>query len=345
MTSPTGTAATRSAPEPPGKVRPSAPPAPSGTDPASGGPSCEDPATLKVVPARHYWRWVAGVATLVVVAQFIHGLVTNPGWEWDTFFLYLSTDTVLKAVWVTLQLTAYGTALGFALGVVLAFMRLSRSVILQTVAWTYIWAFRSIPLIVQLLFWFNLAYLYEELGIGIPFGPVLWSFDTMNLVGALSAAVIGLALHQAAYAAEIIRGGIISVDAGQLEAAAALGIPRLRQLRRILLPQAMRGILPNAANEVISLFKGTSIVSVMAIGELFYQVQVIYGRNGRVVPLLMVATVWYILLTTLLTLAQYYVERHFARGAERTPPPTPFQRARAFTRRMRATAATGGFPR
>ncbi|MFD5753492.1 amino acid ABC transporter permease [Streptomyces sp. NPDC127033] len=298
---------------------------------------------LRVVPARHYWRWAAGVAALVLVAQFTHGLATNPGWEWDTFFLYLTADTVLKAVWVTLQLTLYGTVLGFALGVVLAFMRLSRSVILQTVAWTYIWAFRSIPLIVQLLFWFNLAYLYQELGIGIPFGPVLWSFDTMNLVGALSAAVIGLALHQAAYAAEIVRGGIISVDGGQLEAAAALGIPRVRQLRRILLPQAMRGILPNAANEVISLFKGTSIVSVMAIGELFYQVQVIYGRNGRVVPLLMVATVWYILLTTLLSVVQYYVERHFARGAERTPPATPLQRARAFTHRMRAAAATGGF--
>lgn len=305
----------------------------------------EDLAALKVVPARHHWRWVAGAAALVVVAQFVHGLITNPGWDWDTFFLYLSTDTVLKAVWVTLQLTAYGTVLGFALGVVLAFMRLSRSAILQTVAWTYIWAFRSIPLIVQLLFWFNLAYLYQELGVGIPFGPVLWSFDTMNLVGAMSAAVIGLALHQAAYAAEIVRGGIISVDGGQLEAAAALGIPRLRQLRRILLPQAMRGILPNAANEVISLFKGTSIVSVMAIGELFYQVQVIYGRNGRVVPLLMVATAWYILLTTLLSVVQYYVERHFARGAERTPPPTPLQRARSFTRRMRAAAATGGFPR
>ena len=258
MTSPTGAATTRSVPGPPGKARPPGSPKPSGTGPASpddgnpspgspssrgpspGPPSSEEPAAPKVVPARHYWRWVAGVAALVVVAQFIHGLVTNPGWDWDTFFLYLSTDTVLKAVWVTLQLTVYGTALGFALGIVLAFMRLCRSVILQTVAWTYIWAFRSIPLIVQLLFWFNLAYLYKELAFGIPFGPVLCSFDTMNLVGALIAAVLGLALHQAAYAAEIIRGGIISVDAGQLEAAAALGIPRLRQLRRIVLPQAMR---------------------------------------------------------------------------------------------------------
>ena len=196
-------------------------------------------------------------------------------------------------------------------------MRLSASPFLRWVAFGYIWAFRSIPLIVQLLFWFNLAYLYKRLDFGIPFGPGFFSFDTMGLVGAMGAAVLGLALHQAAYAAEIVRGGVLAVDGGQLEAAAALGIPRLRQLRRIVLPQAMRSILPNATNEIISLFKGTSIVSVMAIGELFYQVQVIYGRNGRVVPLLMVATAWYVLLTTVLSVLQHYVERHFAKGATR----------------------------
>ncbi|MFD9074890.1 amino acid ABC transporter permease [Streptomyces lasiicapitis] len=295
------------------------------------------PVELRVVPARHYWRWAAGAAVLVLTAQFAHGLVTNPAWEWEVFFRYVTADSVLRAVWVTLQLTVYGTVLGFALGLVLALMRLSRSPLLAGVAWAYVWAFRSIPLIVQLLFWFNLAYLYEELGVGIPFGPVVWSFGTMHLVGAMSAAVIGLALHQAAYAAEILRGGFLAVEPGQLEAAAALGIPRLRQLRRIVLPQAMRSVLPNAANEIVSLFKGTSIVSVMAIGELFYQVQVIYGRNGRVVPLLMVATAWYIVLTTLLSVVQYYVERHFARGADRTPPPTPLQRARAFTRTLKET--------
>ncbi|MFB7711100.1 amino acid ABC transporter permease [Streptomyces sp. NPDC056105] len=277
----------------------------------------EDYAALKVVPLRHPWRWAAIVATAVLLAQFAHGFITNTGWEWGVFADYFTADVILKAVWVTLQLTFYGTALGFALGIVLAFMRLSASRFLQVVAFGYIWAFRSIPLIVQLLFWFNLAYLYKELQFGIPFGPGFFSFDTMGLVGAMSAAVLGLALHQAAYAAEIVRGGVLAVDSGQLEAAAALGIPRLRQIRRIVLPQAMRSILPNAANEVISLFKGTSIVSVMAIGELFYQVQVIYGRNGRVVPLLMVATVWYVLLTSALSVLQYYVERHFSKGTTR----------------------------
>ncbi|MEU3208594.1 amino acid ABC transporter permease [Streptomyces cyaneofuscatus] len=300
-------------------------------DPAAGTPDgppagkavtkAADPGTgygeLTVVPARHPWRRVAIAVTAVLVAQFINGLVTNPGWEWDVFAQFFSAPVILTAVWLTLQLTVYGTVLGFALGIVLAFMRLSASPFLRTVAYGYIWAFRSIPLIVQLLFWFNLAYLYKELQFGIPFGPGFFTFDTMNLFGAMSAAVLGLALHQAAYAAEIVRGGVLAVGSGQLEAASALGIPKLRQLRRIVLPQAMRSILPNAANEIISLFKGTSIVSVMAIGELFHQVQVVYGRSGRVVPLLMVATAWYIILTTALSIIQYYVERHYAKGAVR----------------------------
>ncbi|QHC21919.1 amino acid ABC transporter permease [Streptomyces sp. GS7] len=283
----------------------------------TGPPKADDPAALKVVPVRHPWRWAAIAVTAVLLAQFVHGLVTNPAWEWGVFAQFFATGTVLKAVWVTFRLTAYGTALGFALGMVLALMRLSASPFLRWVAFGYIWAFRSVPLIVQLLFWFNLSYLYKRLDFGIPFGPGVFHLDTMGLVGAMGAAVLGLALHQAAYAAEIVRAGVLAVDGGQVEAAAALGIPRLRRLRWIVLPQAMRSILPNAGNEVISLFKGTSIVSVMAIGELFYQVQVVYGRNRRVVPLLMVATAWYILLTTVLSVLQHYVERHYAKGAAR----------------------------
>ncbi|MFE9680923.1 amino acid ABC transporter permease [Streptomyces sp. NPDC006285] len=317
--------------------------APPGAAVPGGGPEApptpDDPASLKVVPARHYARWVAVGAVTVLVAQFVHGLATNPVWEWSVFRDYVLSETIVQAVWVTLQLTAYATVLGFLLGTVLAFMRLSRSPVLQTVAWTYIWIFRSIPMIVQLVFWFNLSALYERLGVGIPFGPVFWSVDSNSIIGTMGAAVIGLTLHQAAYAAEIVRGGVIAVDHGQLEAAAALGIPRLRQIRRIVLPQAMRAILPTAGNEIIGLLKGTSVVYVMAIGELFYQVQVIYGRNGRVIPLLLVATAWYVVLTSVLSVAQYHVERRYARGANRTPPPTPLQRARLFGRRLRAAAA------
>ncbi|MFI9380420.1 amino acid ABC transporter permease [Kutzneria sp. NPDC052558] len=275
----------------------------------------DDTADLRVVPARYPWRWVGIAVVLVLLAQFVHGLATNPGWDWPTFAAFFASGAVVTALGVTLQLTAYATVLGFAVGVVLALMRLSHSRFLRTVAFGYVWAFRSIPLIVQIIFWFNVSYLYPKLGFGIPFGPVLFTIPTQDLFSPLGAAVIGLTLHQAAYSAEIIRSGVLAVDSGQLQAAAALGIPRGRQFRRIVLPQAMRSILPNAANEVISLLKGTSIVSVVAINELFYQVQVIYGRNARVVALLMVATVWYVVLTSVLSLVQHYVERHFAKGA------------------------------
>lgn len=283
---------------------------------------------LKRVPARRPWRWIASVVLIVLLAQFVHGLATNPGWDWPVFREFFTERTILTALGLTLQLTAYGTALGFALGLLVALMRLSGSPLLNAVGWAYVWVFRAIPLIVQLLFWFNLAYLYDRLSFGIPFGPSYVSVSTMELVSPMGAAVLGLALHQAAYAAEIIRAGVISVDRGQLDAAAALGIPRHRQLRRIVLPQAMRSILPNASNELITLFKGTSVVSVMALGDLFYQAQVIYGRNGRVIALVMVATVWYVILTGLLSVIQYYVERHFARGSSRPLPPTPWQRLR-----------------
>lgn len=291
-----------------------------------------DPADLRVVPARHPWRWACALVVLVLCAQFAHGLATNPGWDWGTFGGYFLEESVVEALLVTLELTLAGAFLGFLGGIVLAAMRLSRNPVLPAVSWTYTWVFRSVPLIVQLLFWANLGYLYESLQVGVPFGPGLFHFETLHLVSSFGAALLGLALHEAAYAAEIVRAGIISVDQGQLEAAAALGIPRGRQFRRILLPQAMRAILPGAANELVNLLKSTSVVYVLAIGELFYQVQVVYGRNGRVVPLLMVATVWYVILTAALSVLQYYVERHYARGALRSLPPTPLQRLRALRR-------------
>ena len=269
---------------------------------------------LVVVPARHPWRWVGAAAVLVLVAQFAHGLITNPGWDWATFAGYFFEKSVMQALLVTLELTFAGAVLGFLGGIVLAPMRLSANPVLRSASWAYIWVFRSVPLIVQLLFWANLGYLYDSLQVGVPFGPGFLHFGTSSLISSLGAALIGLALHEAAYAAEIVRAGLISVDQRQLEAAAALGIPRLRQFRRILLPQAMRAILPSAANELVNLLKSTSVVYVLAIGELFYQVQVVYGRNGRVVPLLLVATVWYVILTALLSVFQHYVERHFSRG-------------------------------
>ncbi|WP_410608126.1 amino acid ABC transporter permease [Amycolatopsis sp. lyj-109] len=301
-----------------------------GTRPA---PSAIPEEALKIVPARHPLTWIAAAVVAVLVAMAGHALVTNKAFDWPTFTRFVFQKSILEAVALTLELTLFGVVAGFLLGTVLALMRISRNPLLRAVSWTYTWIFRSVPLILQLLFWYNLAILYNEISFGIPFGPSFVSVGTMSLIPPFLAAGLGLALHQGAYAAEIVRAGFLSVDAGQREAAAALGIPAGRQFRRIVLPQAMRTIVPTAANEIVGLLKATSQVYVMALPELFYQVQVIYTRSGRVIPLLLVATAWYLALTTVLSVAQFSVERHFGRGDRRALPPTPLQRLRAAWRR------------
>ncbi|WP_034648079.1 amino acid ABC transporter permease [Cellulomonas sp. HZM] len=294
---------------------------------------------LRVRPARHPGRWTATAVVAVLLAMVVNSLLTNPQWDWDVVGKYLTWPSIVDGVWGTIRLTATAAAIGFGLGTVLALMRLSRSPLLQSVAWLYVWVFRSVPLILQLLLWYNLAYLYPTLSIGIPFGPGVTEFATSSVIGKFGAAILGLGLSQAAYSSEIVRAGILGVDQGQHEAAASLGIPRARQQWRIVLPQAMRTIVPTSVNEIIGLLKGTSVVYVLAYGELFYTVGVIYGRNTKVVALLLVAGIWYLLLTTVLTVVQFYLERHYARGALRTLPPTPLQKARWTVQSTWATLA------
>lgn len=291
-----------------------------------------DLGAVKVVHTRHWWRWSLAAIVAFVVAQFAWSLVTNGRYEWDVFAHYFFSEPVLQGLGLTLTYTAISAVVGFAIGTLLALARLSKSSLLSGAAWLYIWFFRSVPLVVQLVVWYNLGYLYPTLGLGTPFTTDFWivEFPTVQLISAFAAGVLGLSLHQAAYSAEIIRGGLLSVDQGQLEAAAALGLPPARRLTRIILPQAARSIIPNASNEVIGLVKGTSVLFVIAIPELFYAVQVIYNRNSRVIPLLLVAVVWYTVITTLLSIAQYYIERHYARGTVRVLPPTPLQQARRW---------------
>ena len=291
-------------------------------------------AGLRVVPVKHWGRWALSAIVAFVILQFLWSLVTNPQWQWDVFAEYFFAPSVINGLWLTLALTVVSGAVGFVLGAVLAVFRLSKSALLNAAAWWYIWFFRSVPLVVQILVWYNLGYLYPTLGLGTPFTTDFWlvEFPTTTLISAFAAATIGLSLHQAAYSAEIIRAGILSVDQGQLEAAGALGLPRRTRFFRITLPQAARAIVPNAFNEIIGLVKGTSVVFIVALPELFYTVQVIYNRNQRVIPLLLVAVVWYALITTVLSIAQYYVERRYARGALRELPPTPVQRAKAWIR-------------
>uniref|UniRef100_UPI0035BE75A6 amino acid ABC transporter permease n=1 Tax=Microbacterium trichothecenolyticum TaxID=69370 RepID=UPI0035BE75A6 len=298
--------------------------------PSSARSSRVDLGDLRVVHTRHWFRWSIGIVVLFVVAQFAWSLVTNENYEWDVFAHYFLSEPVLQGVGLTLLLTVISASIGFFLGTLLALARLAKSPLLNSAAWVFIWFFRSVPLVVQIIVWYNLGYLYPTLGLGTPFTTDFWilEFPTVQLISAFAAAILGLSLHQAAYSAEIIRGGLVSVDQGQLEAAAALGIPPRRRLTRIILPQAMRSIVPNATNEVIGLVKGASVVFVIALPEVFYAVQVIYNRNSRVIPLLLVAVVWYTIITTALSIAQYYIERHYARGTVRVLPPTPLQKAR-----------------
>lgn len=281
---------------------------------------------LKVVPVRHRARTLGTVAAALALVLIGQSVLGNPRWGWPVFAEWFFAEPVLMGLARTLLLTALGALFGFSLGTLLALARVSSSPLLSGLAWGFIWLFRSLPLIVLLLILNNLGYLYETVAIGVPFTEITFaSWSTTQLMTPFLAAVLGLTLNLGAFSAEVIRGGILSVDQGQHEAAAALGLPKSHQARRIVLPQAMRSIVPTAFNEIIGLAKGTSVVYVLALPELFYTIQIIYRRNLEVIPLLMVATVWYLIILSVLSVIQYHIERHYARGALRTLPPNAFR--------------------
>lgn len=282
------------------------------------------PEDIKAIPARHPGRWIAAAAVLTLAVAAAYSVATNPRFEWSVVGEYFFSARVLHGLWLTLELTVISMLIGVGFGVLLAVMRLSPNPLVSGASRFYIWLFRGTPMLVQILFWFNITALYPHIGIGA------WSFDANSLITPFIAAILALGLNEAAYMAEIVRAGILSVDEGQSEAGAALGMSRLQIMRRIVLPQAMRVIVPPTGNETISMLKTTSLVSVIAVSDLLYSVQLIYAANYRTIPLLLVASIWYLLVTTVLSIGQFYIERHFGRSATRKAPPSPLQRLRAL---------------
>jgi polar amino acid transport system permease protein len=287
------------------------------------------PAPLEAVPVRHPGRWAAIVIIALLVAMAVNSVVTNENWEWGFIRDNAFATPVVQGVWTTLWLTAVSMLMGVLLGIVLAVMRLSPNPVLSGSAWFYVWVFRGTPVLVQLTIWAQLGSLYRSISLGVPFGPGWFTFDTRNLIPNAVAALLGLGLNEAAYMSEIIRAGILSVDEGQSEAASALGMSRLQTLRRIVLPQAMRVVVPPTGNETISMLKTTSLVSAVPYAELFFQTSSIGSRTFQVFPTLVMASLWYLAMTSVLMVGQYYIERYYARGSVRSLPPTPLQRVRA----------------
>jgi polar amino acid transport system permease protein len=289
-------------------------------------------ADIPVVPVRHPGRWVAAVVVLVLAAMFAHWLVATKELHWHVVGHYMFDTAILAGIRRTIILTIIAMAIGVALGIVLAVMRLSPNPIVAGAAWLYIWFFRGTPVLVQLLFWFFLPSVLHSVSVGVPFGPSWFHHDPKTVLTQFTAAILGLGLNEGAYMAEIARAGILSVDEGQTEAAQALGMTRLMTMQRIILPQAMRVIIPPTGNETISMLKLTSLVFAIGYMELLTTAQIIYGRTFQTIPMLIVASLWYLIMTSVLYIGQYYLERYFARGSLRELPPTPVQRIRRLLR-------------
>src|SRR3984957_12376299 len=277
--------------------------------------SAERPEDITAVPVRRPGRWVVAVIVLVVAVALVRSVATNPRFEWGVVGEYVFDGRIMHGLVVTIELTVIAMAIGVLLGVLLAVMRLSPNWLVSSASSFYIWFFRGTPVLVQLLFWYNIAALYPKIALGVPFGPAFVHADANTLITPFTAAILGLGLNEGAYMAEIVRAGIISVDAGQSDAAQSLGMTRLQTMRRIVLPQAMRVIIPPTGNETISMLKTSSLASVIVVTELLYAAQLIYSVNFKTIPLLIVASVWYIVCTSVLYVGQYYLERYYGRGS------------------------------
>ena len=298
----------------------------------------ENPDTLSrgsypttIVRRRPYLQWVALGVLAVLLAMLGHTLVVNDRFGWPVVADFFFSEQILQGLQRTLWLTVLAMLIGVVLGTALAVARMSSNLVLSQTANAYIWFFRGTPLLIQLVFWYNLSALYPQLSLGIPFGPEFASAETNALVSVYVAAVLGLGLNEAAYMSEIIRGALLAVDFNQTEAAHALGMTGSLTFRRIVFPQAVKILLPPTANQTIGMLKYTSLVSVLALPELLYSAQLIYSQNFQTIPLLIVVALWYLIVTTVLTFFQYLLEKRYGRGDVRrraTGEPSRLRRAR-----------------
>jgi polar amino acid transport system permease protein len=283
---------------------------------------------VRVVPVRHWGRWVAAVIVAALTVALVLGLA-HAKIAYSTIPDYLHNHLILVGLRNTIVISVLAQAIGIALGVIFAVMRLSKNPVVSSVSWFYIWFFRGTPVLVQLVIWFNLALAFSTISIPIPFTDHFILHESMNaFMTPFMAALLGLGLNEGAYMAEIVRAGIISVDEGQTEAAAALGMTRTLTMRRVVLPQAMRVIIPPTGNEFINMLKTSSLAAIITYGELFQKAQVIYSAKLNNIELLFTISIWYLFLTSVATIVQYYIERRYARGSARALPDTPFQKLR-----------------
>jgi polar amino acid transport system permease protein len=294
-------------------------------------PSPKRPDEIKAIPVRHPGRWVAAAIVAYLGITLGDSMASNSRFEWSIIGHYLHSSRILDGLVVTIELTLASMAAGIVLGIVLAVMRLSTNPLVSGASYLYIWLFRGTPVYVQILIWFNITALYPHFAFGLPFGgPTVAHVSATSVITPFVAGLLALGLNEAAYMAEIVRAGIISVEEGQTEAAQSLGMTRLLTMRRIVLPQAMRVIIPPTGNETISMLKTTSLVSAIAVTELLYSAQQIYAVNYRTIPLLLVASIWYLAVTSVLSIGQLYLERHFGRGSSRSLPETMLQKLRRY---------------
>ncbi|MFJ8801977.1 amino acid ABC transporter permease [Streptomyces sp. NPDC102487] len=297
--------------------------APPGTAPTRE-PQAED---LEVVPVRNYGRWIAAALSLLALAGLVGSLAKNRNLHWNVIGDYLFAPLIFDGLTTTLWLTAAAMALGLGIGTMIAVMRLSTSPVLYGLATFFVWIFRGTPLLVQIIFWGYAAALYQYVKIGVPFTDItFFQAETNSLLTPAIAALLALGLNEAAYASEIVRAGIQSVDPGQAEAAHSLGMRPALTTRRIVLPQAMRVIIPPMGNETINMLKMTALVSVISAHDLMSNIQDVYAQNYQVIPMLVVASIWYLILVTLLSVPQAWLERRYGRGTARAGHVSPLNR-------------------